>query len=219
MEDGAKHLRRRSPFRSQATIVAADNSSYKTLDGLITTDRHPAPVSARFNHFALSEVAKGDGKTDDVDAFRAAMHELQASGGGTLLLPKRTYLVNKAVFLVDNIYIRSERTTLNKTDGPYSFFVSLSTKQTGYGSGVRDVRANGIRFQGDFTTNQMVCGVALHHAQDVTIENCTFLQAQGTGHCIDLCGCERVTVRDCKFSGFNNYKTRGYNKTECIQLD
>lgn len=164
--------------------------------------------------------AKGDGVTDDVEAFRTAMAQLADAGGGTLEIPAgHTYLINNSVVLTDNISIHSTGATLTKTAGPYSYFVSLSGAKTGYGSGVKNVHAEGLTFHGDFTVPHTGCGFALHHAQDVTVENCQFIETMGTGHCLDLCGCERITVRDCLFEGFNNYLTSGYTKTEAIELD
>lgn len=176
----------------------------------------------------LDHGARGDGVTDDVAAFRAAMQAVGAAGSGTLLIPPRTYLINDAIFLVDNVHILGTGATLTKTSGPHSWFVSLSGSNTGYGSGVRNVKAEGITFLGSFDTPyqgqpgvpiQAACGFALHHAQDVLVERCHFVQTQGVGHHLDLCGCERITVRDCVFTGFRNFKTSGYNKTECIELD
>lgn len=39
--------------------------------------------------------AKGDGKTNDTDAFAAAAYVINSSGGGTLLIPPGTYIVGK----------------------------------------------------------------------------------------------------------------------------
>lgn len=43
--------------------------------------------------------AKGDGKNDDWSAFKAATEAIQANGGGTLLLPRGTYLISSTIKL------------------------------------------------------------------------------------------------------------------------
>lgn len=166
--------------------------------------------------------AVADGITNDQPAFVAAMAAVESLGGGELYVPSGTYVIDGVVELVSGVRIKGEGLTsrLMKTVGsPYSYFVALSHGDTGYGSSVRDVHADGLTFLGDFDTDMGICGFALHHAQNVIIENCNFEQAQGVGHCIDLCGCDNVTVRNCDFLGFNNSSTDGFNRTEAIEID
>ena len=164
--------------------------------------------------------AVGDGVTDDNAAFTAAMEQICDAGGGTIYVPPGTYIINDVVRLCSNLTIMGDGATITKTVwSPYSVFVALSNGQTGYGSSVQNVHVTGLRFLGDFANNASLCGFALHHAADVTIERCTFEQAQGTGHCIDMCGCENITVRDCDFLGFNNHLTGGFNRAEAIEVD
>ncbi|WP_152365916.1 glycosyl hydrolase [Microlunatus speluncae] len=164
--------------------------------------------------------ARGDGVTDDAAPFRSALEAVAAAGGGTLLIPPATYLLNEPLRLTDDLHVDGTGATLIKTDGAAAYFVSLSGPATGYGSGVRRVRVDGLTFRGSFARRSVACGFALHHAQDVLIENCSFVELQGdTGHCLDLCGCERVAVRDCLFEGFLIPEDDDYTKIECIQLD
>ena len=56
---------------------------------------------------------------------------------------------------------------------------------------------------------------ALFHAQNIVFENVTFLDACGS-HCIDIVGCNNVTVNNCKFLG---YYTNNKDFRESIQID
>lgn len=163
--------------------------------------------------------AAGDGATEDTVAFRNAILELDRRGGGTLLVPAGTYVINDIVELRSNIHIVGDGATIIKTQAsPYVVFAALSGTAQGYGSSVQNVSATGLTFRGDFANNIALCAFALHHAQNVTITNCTFTQAVRNGHVIDMNGCDGVTVRDCVFTGFNP-SSSGYYRAEAIQMD
>lgn len=166
--------------------------------------------------------AVGDGSTNDVAAFRAALSDLDAAGGGTLLVPPGRYLVNGRIDLISNLRISGSEATLLKTavpDGAWAWFVGVSGDRQGYGAGVVNVLVEGLTFQASFEQPLTACAFALHHAQDVIVDNCRFIQAQGRGHSFDLGGCRRITVRNSIFAGFLNLGGKSYNHTECIQLD
>lgn len=56
-----------------------------------------------------TEGAKGDGKTDDSNAFKAAVEKAKAAGGGAILVPEGTYaLANPVVLDADNLVLRGE---------------------------------------------------------------------------------------------------------------
>lgn len=168
----------------------------------------------------LDHGARGDGITDDADAFRSAFRAAAEAGGGTVRLPPLTYLLNEVVLLVDDLDLEGAGATLIKTAGPPVFFAASSGPERGYGSGVRRVRVDGLTFRGDFGSGRTACAFALHHAQDVVVQHCRFVEVQGPrGHCLDLCGCRRIRVRSCTFEGFLTPDDPDYAKTECIQLD
>lgn len=167
-----------------------------------------------------NEGALGDGATDDRVAFINAITKIRDAGGGEIYIPPGTYVVNDVVELCSNLKITGDSAVITKTVwSPYSVFVALSHGTTGYGSSVQRVTCTGVTFRGDFANNNSICGFALHHAQDVKIERCTFDQAQGTGHCIDACGCDGLVVDNCDFLGFNNHLTGGFNRAEAIEID
>jgi len=56
---------------------------------------------------------------------------------------------------------------------------------------------------------------ALFHANNITFENVTFLDCVGS-HCLDIVGCNNITVNNCKFLG---YCSDGHDFRESIQID
>lgn len=164
--------------------------------------------------------AVADGTTDDAPAFLSAMEQLRDAGGGTLVVPSGTYLVNDAIPLTSDIHITSPGAVLRKTAAPtvYAWFTSVSGSRQGYGSGARNVRVDGLTFQADYAQPFTACAFALHHAEDIVVERCRFIQSQGSGHSFDLNGCRRIVIRGCVFAGFLSRQTSS-RTTECIQLD
>lgn len=167
--------------------------------------------------------ATGDGTTVETSAFNDAISRIKESGGGTLVIPPGQYHLPTHIQLCDNLVIEGAGATLLKrSDTPrpsYAFFSVLSQGKTGYGSGAKNIRVTGLTFKGDYSNNVNVCGFALHHGQDIVIEDCHFIQCQGTGHCIDMGGCKGISIRRCRFIGFNQSSTEGYSRAECIQFD
>jgi hypothetical protein len=167
--------------------------------------------------------AKGDNSTSDTVAFQLAINALDAAGGGTLILSPKTYYLSDAVFLKNNLTIEGNGATLIKksiSDPTYVFFVSLSYGATGYGSGVNNVTVRGLTFRGTFSspTGRAGCAFALHHAKDILIEDCQFIEMQANGHTLDVGGCDGVTIKNCEFYGFQVTSTTTQS-SECIQLD
>lgn len=167
--------------------------------------------------------AVGDGVTDDTQAFRDAIDAIELNGGGTLFVPPLRYRLAGHIPLCSSLYVEGWGATFVKHTGArtsYAYFSSLSRGAVGYGSGCRNVRVAGITFTGDFASGVDTCGFALHHAQDVTIEQCAFVQAQGPGHCIDLAGCDSVAIRQCRFVGHMEAPAgSAYRRAEAIQID
>ena len=168
--------------------------------------------------------AVGDGLTDDAPAFQAAVDAIEAVGGGQLYIPPAEYQFNGHVRLCSNIDVTGYGAVMVKRHNipttSYSYFSTLSRGETGYGSGGCNIRVSGIKFTGDFLNNKTTCGFAFHHAQNVVIEQCEFYESQGPGHSLDLVGCDGVTIRSCKFTGFMEAAPgSGYRRIEAIQLD
>lgn len=205
-----------------ATAVARSQTAI-TDSAKALTDAAAALAVARAQVDVRQFGAIGNGVTDDTGAFIAALAELKKRGGGTLFVPPLTFRIAGHIPLVDNVSIDGWGATFVKHGGTrssYAYFSALSRGARGYGSGCRNVRVAGIRFTGDFATDTTTCAFGLHHAQDVVIEQCHFDQMQGGGHCIDLAGCENITIRDCRFTGYKEHpEGSAYRRAEAIQVD
>ncbi|RYE72417.1 MAG: hypothetical protein EOO81_03420 [Oxalobacteraceae bacterium] len=69
-------------------------ASIRTFLGLVGVSTFPAALRAKLPIFTPERFgAKGDGRTDDSDAFAALSDAINASGGGRIMLRRTTYLV------------------------------------------------------------------------------------------------------------------------------
>ena len=88
-----------------ATNTAAPTGEIKT--GLIVSEYDTLyNVVAELN--VLSFGAKGDGKTDDTEAFKAALREADARGGCVIFVPKGYYCLTDSLTVGDNVSIVGE---------------------------------------------------------------------------------------------------------------
>ncbi|WIT26791.1 hypothetical protein [Bacillus phage SPO1L5] len=164
--------------------------------------------------------AKGDGVTDDTQAFIDALQYLKSLGGGILEVPakKTSYIMDGHAVLVDNVAIRSDGAVIEKTTSSeaYYTFISLGGAKKGYGSGASNVTFEGLTFKGSFSKGKSI-SITLHHSKNVVFRNCKFIETVFGGHTIDLGGCENVVVENCEFLGFKQQVGREY--AEAIQID
>lgn len=170
--------------------------------------------------------AIGDGVADDTQAFRDAISFIESRGGGTLQLASgKTYWLADSVETCENLTIEGNKSRIVKVRKAghvrYVAFQSKRGQGLGYGAGAnRNLTIRNVTFQGNISENpneQMdICGFAGHHHDNVLIDNCTFLEAQSSGHCIDLGGCSNVRVTNSQFVGMNDLVSK---RAEAIQAD
>lgn len=170
--------------------------------------------------------AVGNGVTDDTQAFRDAVSFIESRGGGTLQLASgKTYWLADSVETCENLTIEGNKARIVKIRKTghirYVAFQSKQGQGLGYGAGAnRNLTIRNVTFQGNISENpdvQMdICGFAGHHHDNVLIDNCTFLEAQSSGHCIDLAGCSNVRVVNSQFIGMNQLVSK---RSEAIQAD
>ena len=165
--------------------------------------------------------AIGDGTNEDHIPIQSAIDALALRGGGTIIIPPGTYYFRQLVNLESNVHILGYGATILKqyaTDSPYTAFRGRSGATPGHGSGVNNVTVEGLTFRGNYDVDRSICAFALHRARNITIRNCNFIEAAGSGHVMDLNGCDGVTIRDCVFMG-HNLRPNNNVTSECIQLD
>lgn len=164
----------------------------------------------------------GDGVTDNTEALQKIV---EMPNVGCLYFPAGKYIVK------DNVYLRSgvsdglrftgdgDKSVIKKSSGStnYCVFVGLSGTKTGYGSGVKNIKFDHLKFEGDLANGVSLSAFSANRASGVVVENCTFSQCSQNGHVFDLMGCENVFIRNNKFGGIKPITGREY--TEAIQVD
>lgn len=184
------------------------------------TKQFPASVIDRLsidlNVYSVTRFgAVGDGLTDDTAAIQAAVDAVSADGGGTLLFPAADYYMQTSVHLRDDVNIVGYGAAIIKrfaSDWVTSFY-TLSFRGTGYGAGASQWSISGLEFRG--IANTKTCAISLHHPQDFRIADCTFVDAQGADHAIDMQGARRGIIERCRFLGYEP----GSIDKEAIQID
>lgn len=177
--------------------------------------------------------AIGDGVTDNTVAFQNALDSL-VSTGGKLVIPPGDYVISseldsslrKPVILKGTkpTLVEGYGATLRKTTNSTFRAMFVSNIRCGagltYGSGACNYTFRGIRFESTFAIGG-ACIFAMNSAQNFLIEDCVFWQVHANaGHVMDLGGCDRWTIRNCDFYGYQQI-TDGIedNIAEAIQCD
>ncbi|KQP83736.1 right-handed parallel beta-helix repeat-containing protein [Aeromicrobium sp. Leaf291] len=162
--------------------------------------------------------AIGDGAANDTAAVVSALDELEAQGGGILFYPSSHgtgVYVQADVPLISNLTVVSDGAVIRPVS--YDAFTAFAGAAVqGYGSTVKNVHFEGLRFEGSILASKNAA-LTLHHAQNVSFSRCTWTEAQGSGHCLDLLGCRDVLIEDCTFQGFRVETGRGF--AEAVQID
>lgn len=158
--------------------------------------------------------AKGDGTTDDAAAIQSALDSIKTKGG-ICYFPVGIYLLKSAVLFYSNQTLWFENgakllqgAAINNLIRTYS-----ESTWTGY-TGVHDCLIYGAVFDGGaYTTNNTLVGTS--HAKNITIKNCTFKNAYGTWHNLEINSSYNVKVINCDFEGSRKTGENG----ELIQID
>lgn len=193
------------------------NDNFSDLDSR-KVDRSELPEISIADYGAV-----GDGLTDNTPALIATFNQARTLGAAKIRIPAGDYIVDGSAELPSNIHIIAEsgaklRKTTTATEA-YLFTIGRTTGTKGYGGGAKNVRITGLTFEGraiDVGTRRAL-SLSLHHAQNLIIEDCRFLNCITSDHAIDLCGCDDVKILGCSFEGAFNMEGREY--TEAIQID
>lgn len=158
--------------------------------------------------------AVGDGVTDDSTSINEAIYSVHESGG-LIYFPKGTYLLKANVVFFSNQTLWFENgASLLQGDSIDNLLISRCASTTEEYDGTHDCLIYGGTFDGgNFTTNNTLVGIV--HAKNITFENCTFKNAYGTYHNLEVNSSYNVKIINCDFEG--SRKT-GIN-AEMIQID
>lgn len=121
--------------QSAADAAAATQAAFLTQDegveALLTTSAGPRTRAALRARTVTANVmdfgAVGDGITDDTAAFQAAVDDIRAAGGGTLLIPPRTYVV-RSVSIQAGLTISGYGATLLRPANAGNWVRTLTTQ-------------------------------------------------------------------------------------------
>lgn len=149
--------------------------------------------------------AIGNGIADDSAAIQAAVDAAGNAGGGRVLFPAGTYATLAVVELRSNIWLDGHGATITKLGGTYTIFAarvtSIPAGGVTWGSGVRNLRASGLRFVGDFANAKAYSALSFNSLSGALIEDCVFEQTHAGGHILDMGGSENITIRNNTFLG------------------
>ena len=158
--------------------------------------------------------AVGDGTTDDASAIQSALDALKNTGG-IIYFPVGTYLVETPVLFYSNQTLLFENGAVLLQGAEIDSILRsyCNTSYTAY-NGVHDVVIYGGIFDGGTHTTDNTL-IAIGHTKNVTFEKCTFKNAYGAYHNLEINSSYNCKVIDCDFEG--GRKT-GQN-AELIQID
>ncbi len=154
--------------------------------------------------------AKGDGVTDDAAAIQGALNAL-ASSGGTIRFPYGTYLVKSAVLFYSNQTLLFEKgARILQGAAINSLMRNYSTTSIGGYDGTHDSVIVGATFDGgSYTTNNTLLGFC--HSKNITVRDCTFKNAYGNWHDLEINSSQYVLVENCIFNGSRKTGQNGEN--------
>ena len=158
--------------------------------------------------------AKGDGTTDDASAIQSALDSLKNTGG-TIFFPVGTYLLKAAVkfYSKQTLWFEDGATILQGAAINNLLRTFCNSTITGY-DGVHDCLIYGGTFDGgEYTEDNTLVGTA--HAKNIVFERCTFKNAYGAWHDLEINSSYNVKVINCDFEGSRKTGTNG----EMLQID
>lgn len=139
----------------------------------------------------------------------------------TVNIPKGIYLFNAGnIKLNSNITFNFDKGAVFKVksgDNEVNFI--YPSPKPGYNGGISNINWQNATFKGDNTPlGQSIFAQSIHHAKNVTFNNCTFDNAESPGgHCLDIDGSHHISITNSRFVGFNPEKNQDYK--EAIQID
>lgn len=159
--------------------------------------------------------AKGTASGDDSDAIQAAIDSAQTLGG-LIYFPSGIYPITKSIFFYSKQTLFFEKgATLRQAAAIDNLLMSYCESTTEGYDGTHDCVIYGATFDGAtvYNTNNTLVGTV--HAKNITFENCTFKNAYGTWHNLEINSSYNVKVINCDFEGARKTGANG----ELIQID
>ena len=158
--------------------------------------------------------AKGDGSTNDQAAIQNAIDSMSIYGG-VIYFPCGIYLLgSQLVFYSKQMLLFERGATLKQSASINNLLISKCADGTTVYNGTHDVIIYGGTFDGGtYTTNNTLVGCV--HSKNIVFANCTFKNAYGVWHNVEINSSYNVKVIDCDFEGSRKTGANG----ELLQID
>lgn len=165
-------------------------------------------------HNVMTYGAVGDGTTDDTAAINKVTREI-AEDGGIIYFPEGTYLVSSSIYFLSNQTLWFENGATLLSDGTYNnIMMNYAPSTIGEYNATRNVDIIGATFDGGTGTENITL-LAFCHSQNIRIRNCTFKNAYGNWHDLEINSSKYITVDNCDFEGSRKTAATG----ELIQIE
>lgn len=158
--------------------------------------------------------ATGDGTTNDAPALQRALTSAKDTGG-IIYFPTGTYKLEEAILFYSNQTLFFENGAVLLQGAEINSLLRAYCESTWTGTnGTHDCVIYGATFDGgSYTTDNTL--LATVHAKNIIIENCTFKNAYGSWHDLEINSSYNVKVINCDFEGSRKNSITG----EMIQID
>lgn len=123
--------------------------------------------------------------------------------GGHFIFEKGTYLITKAIEISSNTFLDLNGSVLRMGAAINHILVTKTTANTTAYGGAYNIRISNGTIEGMGKYNTKLNLLTLYHAENVRIENMTFLDVVEF-HDIEVNSSRNVTIENCKFKGFNS---------------
>lgn len=155
-----------------------------------------APVAVNVKDFGVY----GDGLHDDTTGIQNALDSLKDSGG-IIYFENGVYLVTSSLLFYSNqtLFFEPGATILQGGQIDNLLMSYCASDITGY-NGTHDCLVYGATFDGGtYTTDNTLVGIV--HSKNIVFENCTFKNAYGSWHNLEINSSYNCKVIGCDFEG------------------
>jgi hypothetical protein len=207
-----------------ARVGVGANGQVLTADSAQSTGVKWATLTGTSNFYNVKDYgATGDGTTNDATAIQNAINAANTAGGGTVLFPGGTYVINSELE-IPGPYIRlmgSYRAGLKRGASSMQYMIknfNSSYAPTGYGSSRHNLAVESLTLDVNGSAFTTSCtAIIFAHSSAITVSDVVVLNVVDW-HGVEVNACQGVIIENCQFSGLS-IVTAGRQISEAIQLD